>query len=136
MTATPDFDYNETMDALASASRQFPAGSREERAIQLAARLMLFVAGDRRQLKAFRNWLEAGSAPYTRAHFNASHEFATQEEADAWRASGKATDGERVIIAGKGYEVVEVPPYGLKFASVPLPEELAAREAEEDPPDP
>ncbi len=133
MTSPPDVDYTETMDALVSASKQFPEGSREERAIQLAARLMLFVAGDRRQFQAFRKWLEEGSSPYTRAHFNASQEFATQDEADAWRSSGKATDGERVIIAGKGYEVVDVPPYGLKFARVPLPEELAAPNANEDP---
>jgi hypothetical protein len=133
MTSPTDFDYTETMEALATASKRFPEGSREERAIQLAARLMLFAAGDRHQWKAFRKWLEESSGPYTRAHFKASQEFATQDEADAWRASGKATDGERVIIAGKGYEVVDVPPYGLKFARVPLPEELAPPDTNADP---
>jgi hypothetical protein len=131
-----DFDYGETRDALISLGKQFPEGSKEERAIRLAGHLLLYVSCDRRRLRAFRAWHEEGSLPYSSAQFDASHEFATQEEANAWRASGKATDGERVLIAGKGYEMVDVPPYGLRFMRVLTPEEWAQAEAEEELPEP
>lgn len=135
MKSILDFELGEMLDALGDASRQFPDGSKEERAIQLAALSLLYVC-ERRRFKEFRQWHEENSEPSTRAQFNASHEFATQEEADAWRASGKPTDGERIIIAGQGYEVVDVPPYGLRFAWVPLPEQWAAMAAEEEPSEP
>jgi hypothetical protein len=93
---------------------------------------MIFTAGKRPVLKEFLKWLEVADLPASQVPFNALHEFATQEEADAWRASGQANDGDRIIIAGKGYEVVDVPPYGLKFAWAPLPEDLAALESEDD----
>lgn len=134
MADIDDYDYKERSDALLSVIKQFPEGSEEGEVLQLAAHLLLYVYCDRKRLRAFRQWRAEGDLPASQVPFNALHEFATQEEADAWRASGQATDGDRIIIAGQGYEVVDVPPYGLKFRWVPLPAQLAAWEAEEEDP--
>jgi hypothetical protein len=112
--------------------KRLPEGSQERHVLQLAGRLLLYVYYDRKRLEAFREWCEEGALPAAQEEFKASRVFATQEEADAWLASGNAADGERVIIADQGYEVVDVPPYGLKFRWVPLPAQLAAWEKEED----
>jgi hypothetical protein len=132
MKSVADFDYVETRDVLISMLKRLPEDSQEKHVLQLVGRLLLYVYYDRKRLEAFREWCEEGALPAAQEEFNASHVFATQEEADAWRGSGKATDGERVIIAGQGYEVVDVPPYGLKFRWLPLPSQLAAWAAEED----
>ncbi len=132
MPSAKDFDYSATLLALDAAYKLFPEDSAEAKAIRLAVSLMIFTAGKRPVLKEFLKWLEVADLPASQVPFNALHEFATQEEADAWRASGQANDGDRIIIAGKGYEVVDVPPYGLKFAWAPLPEDLAALESEDD----
>lgn len=132
MPSAKDFDYSATLDALTAAHKLFPQESAEAKAIELSVSLIVFTARRRPILKEFLAWLETASLPASQVPFNALHEFSTQEEADAWRASGRAKDGDRIIIAGKGYEVVDVPPDGLKFARVPLPEELATWESEDE----
>lgn len=132
MAENDEYDYKERSDALLSVIKQFPEGSKEGEILQFAAQLLLYVYCDRKRLRAFRQWRAEGDLPVSQVPFNALHEFATQADADAWRASGQARDSDRIIIAGKSYEVVDVPPYGLKFAPVPLPQELAAWEAEDD----
>jgi hypothetical protein len=132
MTATSDYDFGATLTALEAARKQFPEDSAEARAIKLAFGLVIFINNKRTVLREFLEWNAMAHLPASKLPFKAHATFATQEEADAWRASGKARDGDRIIIGGKGYEMVDVPPYGLRFAWAPLPEELAAQDAEED----
>ncbi len=132
MPAAEDYDFHATLTALEAARKQFPEDSEEARRIMFAFRLVIFINGERPMLREFFKWLDSASLPTTERPFNASHTFSTQEEADVWRASGKASDGERVIIAGQGYEVVDVPRIGLRFRWVPLPAQLAAWEDAED----
>jgi hypothetical protein len=56
--------------------------------------------------------------------------FATQEQADVWLASERATVGELVSIDGKGFQVIQLPNKGLKFLRTPLPEELGPPRAQ------
>lgn len=131
MSGAKDYDYDEILAALEAARKNLPEDSSEARALRVAFSLVIFINSERPMLREFLKWLDSALLPTAERPFGASHTFATQEEADAWRASGKAIDGERVIIAGQGYEVVDVPPYGLKFRWVPLPAQLAAWEAED-----
>jgi len=55
----------------------------------------------------FLNIIKSSLTPRSRS--KVSHTFATQEEADAWLSSGKATDGELVSIAGQGFQVIQLP---------------------------
>jgi hypothetical protein len=132
MTSAEDYDFHATLAALEAARKQFPEDSEEARRIMFAFRLVIFINSERPMLREFFKWLDSASLPTAERPFNAVHTFTTQEEADAWLASGKAIDGERVIIAGQGYEVVDVPRIGLRFRWVPLPAQLAAWEQEED----
>src|SRR5690349_11994036 len=131
MTATKDYDFGATLTALEAARKQFPEDSAEAKAIGFAYGLVIFINNKRTVLREFLEWQAMAHLPASKLPFKAHATFATREEADAWRASGKARDGDRVIIGDQGYEVVDVPPYGLKFAAWPLPEQLAAWEAEE-----
>jgi hypothetical protein len=132
MTATKDYDFGATLDALEAARKHFPEDSPEAQAINFAFGMLIFINNKRTTLREFLEWNAMGHLPASKLPFNAHATFATQEEVDAWRASGKARDGDRVIIGDKGYEVVDVPRIGLCFAARPLPEQLAAWEKEED----
>jgi hypothetical protein len=131
MTSTKDYDFAATLAALDAARKQFPEDSAEARAIGFAFGLVIFINNKRTTLREFLEWNAMAHLPASKLPFNAHATFATQEEADAWRASGKARDGDRVIIGDQGYEVVDVPRIGLCFAARPLPEQLAAWEAED-----
>jgi hypothetical protein len=131
MTDKKDYDLGATLTALDAARKHFPEDSPEAQAIRFAFGMVIFINHKRTVLREFLEWNAMAHLPASKLPFNPHATFATQEEADAWRASGKARDGDRIIIAGKGHEVVDMPPYGLKFAWAPLPEELAAQEAED-----
>ena len=131
MADAKDYGFHATLAALDAARKQFPEDSAEARAIGFAFGLVIFINNKRTTLREFLEWQSMAHLPASKLPFKAHATFATQEEADAWRASGKARDGDRVIIAGQGYEVVDVPRLGLRFAARPLPEQLAAWEAED-----
>ncbi|HYO52117.1 hypothetical protein [Archangium sp.] len=120
MTLIPDFDLDDALRTLDSASKKFQEGSEEERTIQLAAISLLYVLRIGK-LKDFRKYYKDIHDPSYRVKI--SHAFATREEADEWLSSGYATDGELVSIAGQGFQVIQLPK-GLRFLRAPLPEEL------------
>jgi hypothetical protein len=95
-------------------------GSKEEAIIQLAAISLLYVRRIRKLDDFLKYYQEFFDSSFK---VKVSHAFATREEADAWLASGKASDGELVSIAGQGFQVIQLPK-GLKFLRAPLPEEL------------
>lgn len=130
MASLLDFDCGELLEALGRARKHVQAGSEEEKSLDLAVQVVRYVCHPERS-KDFRRWHEEDPEK-----FDATHVFATREEATAWRDSGKATEGERVLIAGDGYEVVDVPGIGLRFGRVPLPGQLKALALDEDETDP
>jgi hypothetical protein len=118
-------DALRTLDA---ASKMYPAGSREEATLQLAAISLLYVRR-LRKLDDFLKYYQEFFDPSFKVEV--SHAFETQQEADAWLSSGKAADGELVSIAGRGFQVIKLPK-GLKFLRTPLPEELGPPAADSD----
>ncbi|HZI15590.1 MAG TPA: hypothetical protein VE153_34780 [Myxococcus sp.] len=126
MTVTPDFDLDEALRTLDAASKKFPEGSPEERTVQLSALSLLYVL-QLGKLREFREYLRERLDPSFQVQV--SQVFASREDAEAWLASGKAADGERVKIAGQGFQVVRLPK-GPRFLRAPLPDEPGAPEAE------
>jgi hypothetical protein len=120
MSSVKDFEMEKVLRILDAASRNYPDGSQEESSIQLAAISLLYI----RRIRKVDDFLK-----YYREFFDpafqvaVAHVFSTQQEADEWLASGSASDGELVKIAGQGFQVVQLPK-GLMFLRTPLPEEL------------
>jgi hypothetical protein len=120
MSFIPDFDVDDVLRTLDYASKNYQAGSKEEKTIQLAAISLLYVLhiGKMRDFRMYYQGFFEPSQPV-----KVSHALATQEEADAWLSGVTATDGELVSIAGRGFLVIQLPK-GLKFLRMPLPKEL------------
>jgi hypothetical protein len=125
MTDAPDFDLDEALRTLDAVSKQYPEGSHEAKTLQLAAGSLLYVL-QLGKLRDFRKYLQERSDPSFQVQV--TQVFASRAEADAWLASGKPAHGERVKIAGQGFQVVQLPK-GPRFLRAPLPEE-------QGPPDP
>lgn len=122
MATTEDFDMDATLRILDAASGNYPRDSKEEAAIQLAAVALLYI----RHIKKLDDFFEYHQEfldPSFKVRI--SQTFTTQEEADTWLASGNASDGELVRIAGLGFQVIQLPA-GLRFLRTPLPEELGS----------
>jgi hypothetical protein len=128
MTFIPDFKMDSVLTTLDAVSKTHPAGSDEEAAVQLAAISLLYVRHIRK-LDDFRKYYAEFFDPSFKV--TVSQTFSTQKEADAWLASGKATDGALVRISGKGFQVLQLPK-GWKFLRTPLPEELGPPDSEQD----
>ncbi|MBE4749700.1 hypothetical protein G4177_16165 [Corallococcus sp. ZKHCc1 1396] len=105
---------------LDAASKNYPPGSKEEAAVQLAAVSLLYIRRIKK-LEEFLAYHQEFSEPASVV--SVAQDFTTQEEADGWLSSGKAVDGSLVRIAGQGFQVIQLP-NGLKFLRTPLPEEL------------
>lgn len=120
MNYPPDFELDAVLATLEAVSKTCPVDSKEEGAVQLAAISLLYVRHIRK-LDEFRKYYQEFFDPSFQA--KVSRAFPTREEAEAWLASGEATDGELVRIAGQGFQVIHLPK-GLKFLRTPLPEEL------------
>jgi len=120
MTTPKDFNMDATLRILDATSGNYPAGSKEEAAVQLAAVALLYIRRSGK-LDDFFQYHREFSDPAFKVKI--SQTFATQEEADRWLASGRASDGELVKIAAQGFQVIRLPS-GLRFLRTPLPEEL------------
>lgn len=111
---------------LDAVSKNYPEGSQEEGFVQLAAISLLYV----RRIKKLDDFLK-----YYREFFDPAFQvsvtqvFSTRQEADEWLASGTASDGELVKIAGQGFQVIQLPK-GLSFLRTPLPDELGPPKSE------
>jgi len=128
MAYIPDFDIDDIIDTLHSASEKHVEGSKERDAIELAQIALSYTRHIRKEDDFVRYYKQHFDPSYT---LKISHEFATREEADNWLASGKAEDAERVKIEGKGFMVVRLPGR-LSFMVAPLPEEMDADEWKDD----
>jgi hypothetical protein len=124
MAYIPDFDLEDMLGVLNSVIETQAEGSKERDAAELAQLALLYIFHTRKR-DDFKQFYK--SCFDTSFKIEVAHDFATREEADTWRASGTAKDGERVKIAGKGFMVVEVNGK-LYFMVAPLPEELETEE--------
>jgi hypothetical protein len=123
MKYNPDFDVDSVLDILRTVNEKYQEGSPEDEAIRIAA-VALFYVRESQKLGEYREFFRSFYTPAI-DYIVVSHTFGTREDADAWLASGKATEGERVRIAGEGFRVIpERKGNGLRFLRSPLPEEL------------
>jgi hypothetical protein len=121
MAYNSDFDVDAVMKTLGTISDKYPKDSPEDEALRIAAVALLYVR-DIQKLDEYRGYFREF---VTGKPIIVSQTFATREEADEWLASGKATDGELVSIAGRGFTAHHLPK-GWKFLRARVPEELDA----------
>lgn len=120
------FDVDSVFNILRTVNEKYPEGSPEDEALRIAAVALFYV----REIQKLDDYREFFRSFYTPAidYIVVSQTFATREEAAEWLASGKASDGDLVRIAGQGFQVMpERNGTGLRFVRMPLPEELMKR---------
>jgi len=118
-----NFDVDSILDVLRAVNEKYQEGSPEDEAIRVAAVALFYV----REVQRLDDYREFFRSFYTPAidYIVVSQTFETRAEADEWLASGKASEGALVRIAGQGFQVIaERKSKGLMFLRTPLPEEL------------
>lgn len=123
MTYNKNFDVDSVLDILRTVNEKYQEGSPEDEAIRVAAVALFYV----REIQKLDDYREFFRKFYTPAidYVVPSQTFATRVEADEWLASGKASEGDLVKIAGEGFRVIpQRDGKGLRFRPAPLPEEL------------
>ncbi len=123
MKYNQNFDVDSILDILRTVNEKYQEGSPEDEALRIAAVALVYV----RESQKLEDYREFFRSFYTPAidYVVVSQTFATREEADEWLASGKASEGERVRIAGQGFRVIPARKgEGLRLLRSPLPEEL------------
>jgi hypothetical protein len=123
MKYNPNFDVDAVLRTVEAVSKKHPEGTPEDEALRVCAAALLFVRDDVRKLDEFREFFRKLTTPAIEG-IKIAHTFASREEAEAWLASGAATDGQLVRVAGQGFTVIDHGPRGLKLVRIPLPEEL------------
>ncbi len=107
------------MKTVGTVAAKYSEGSPEDEALRIVSVALLYVQ-DIQKLDEYRDYFREF---VTGKPIIVSQTFATREEADEWLASGKATGGELVSIAGQGFTAHHLPK-GWKFLRASLPEEL------------
>lgn len=128
MPYDPDFDLEDMISALNPIIESYAKNSKGRAATELAQIALLYIQSSQKE-EDFRRFHKFCTD--TNFTIEVEHEFATQEEAYQWLASGKAKDRERLKIAGKGYMAVEVTGR-LHLMVAPLPKELNSDEWKDD----
>ena len=123
MTCSKNFDVDAVLRTMEAMSRHHVEGTMEDEALRVCAAALLFVRDEAKKLEELREFFRKITTPAI-VGVQAAHTFASRQEADAWLASGTATDGQLVRVAGQGFTVVDHGPKGLKLVRIPLPEEL------------
>ncbi|HZI12769.1 MAG TPA: hypothetical protein VE153_20475 [Myxococcus sp.] len=119
--ASPEFDVDVVLRILEAVNQKYLEGSPEDEALHVAAGALVYLR-ERQGLDDFRAYFRKYFTPASSALLVAQT-FPTREAADAWLASGAATDGTLVSIAGQGFSVIKLP-NRWEFLRTPLPEEL------------
>lgn len=124
MSYNSNFDVDSVMEILGTVNERYQDGSPEDEALRIAAVALLYVR-DIQKLDEYREYFRKFYIPAIESVI-VSQTFATREEADTWLASGKASEGELVRVAGQGFRVITARKgKGLMFLRTPLPEEMA-----------
>lgn len=121
MKYDPHFDVDAALRTIESISHGFREGSPEEASLRAAATALVYVR-ELGKLDEYREFFRQITTPAIES-VKASHSFDTREEAEEWLKGERVPDGELVSIAGKGYQVVNLP-QGTRFLRNPLPQEL------------
>ena len=123
MNYNSNFDVASVMETLRAVNEKYQDGSPEDEALRIAAVALLYVR-DSQKLDEYREYFRKFYIPAIES-VTVSQTFATKDEADAWLASGKASEDALVKIAGQGFRVItERKGKGLMFLRTPLPEEM------------
>ena len=116
-----DYDINAIVSTLASINAAYPEGSTEREAIERAQIALLYVRHLRKVEELDRYYREFFDPDFKVV---IAREFVTREEADAWLASAEATEAMLVKIAGRGFQVAQLPGGRRLFIDAPSLEEL------------
>lgn len=123
MSYNSSFDVDSVLELLGTVNEKCQDGSPEDEALRIAAVALLYVR-DIQKLDEYREYFRKFYIPALESVV-VSQTFATRDEADAWLASGKASEEELVRIAGQGFRVIKARKgTGLMFLRTPLPEEM------------
>jgi hypothetical protein len=114
-------DVDSVLRVIGTVSERYQTDSPEDEALRVAAGALLYIR-DIQKLEEYREYFRKSFAP-AKDTVIVSQTFGTREQADEWLASGGASDGELVRIAGQGFRVFSGR-QGMKFLRTPLPEEL------------
>ena len=126
MKYNPHFDVDSVLDILRTVNEKYPEGSPEDEALRVAAVALLYVR-ESQKLDEYREFFRSFYTPAI-DYIVVAQTFSTREEADTWLASGKASEGDLIRIAGQGFQVTPVRKgVGLRLVRMPLPEELMKR---------
>ena len=124
MKYNPQFDVDAALRSIETISQGFQQGSKEEESLRAAAAALVYVREIGR-LDDYREFFRQITTPASES-VKAAYTFSTREEAEAWLKGTTVSDGELVSIAGKGYQVVNLP-QGARFLRNPLPHELESK---------
>jgi hypothetical protein len=123
MSYNSNFDVDSVLEILGTVNEKYQDGSPEDEALRIAAVALLYVR-DIQKLAEYREYFRKFYIPAIESVV-VSQTFATRDEADAWLASGKASEDALVRIAGQGFRVITARKgRELMFLRTPLPEEM------------
>jgi hypothetical protein len=123
MSYDSNFDVDAILKILGTVNEKYPDGSPEDEALRIATVSLLYVR-EIKKLDEYREFFRRFYIPAIESVV-VSRTFAARDEADAWLASGKASEGELVRVAGQGFRVIDARKgRGLMFLRTPLPEEM------------
>jgi hypothetical protein len=123
MSYNSNFDVDSVLEILGTVNEKYQDGSPEDEALRIAAVALLYVR-DVQKLDEYREYFREFYIPAIESVI-VSQTFATRDEADAWLASGKASEDSLVSIAGQGFRVITARKgKDLMFLRTPLPEEM------------
>jgi hypothetical protein len=118
-----NFDIDSVLEVLGAVNEKYQEGSPEDEALRIAAVALLYVR-DIQKVDEYREYFRRFYIPAAESVV-VSRTFATRAEADAWLASGNASEEELVKVAGQGFRVIAGRRgEGLMFLRTPLPEEM------------
>jgi hypothetical protein len=118
------FELDDALRIIESISQGFQEGSSEEASLRAAAAALVYVR-ETGKLDDYREFFRQITTPAIES-IKAAYTFSTREEAEEWLKGATVSDGELVSIAGKGYQVVNLP-QGARFLRNPLPHELESK---------
>ncbi|WP_375756504.1 hypothetical protein [Corallococcus exercitus] len=127
MSKEPEIDVEDVLAVLNAETQRHEKGSREWKALQLAAICLVYVR-HMNKLDDFTTYYREILDPNFK--IKVERDFATRDEAEAWLKTGEALHRMQIRIDGKGFLVVQLPGR-LTLMNNPLPEELGTDDSED-----
>ncbi len=124
MKYNQNFDVDAALHTLEAISQGVKEGSSQDEALRAAAAALAYVR-EIGTLDDYREFFRQITTPASES-VRAAYTFSTRDEAEEWLGRTPVLDGELISIAGKGYQVVNLP-QGARFLRNPLPHELKSK---------